>query len=56
MPKTQYESLMDKRDLCVKRAACQKDANMRMFFMNAAKGFEIKAGRLSIKESGLPEK
>lgn len=47
---TQYEKMMNKADECTSKAIAAKDVNIKAFYYNASKGYEMKAKNLTIKE------
>lgn len=48
--KTVYQHLMDQRDKCVAKALKTKDGNLKVFYVNASRGFEEKARNLTLEE------
>lgn len=48
---TKYESLMNKADKVLEKAALEQDYNLKVFYLNASKGFKIKAMKLTIEEA-----
>lgn len=49
---TVYEYYTYMKDHCLNMADC-KDGNLKKFYLNAAKGFEIKQGNLTAAEAGV---
>lgn len=47
---TKYESLIRKSEELLEMAKSTKDVDLKAFYFNASKGFEIKAKNLKIKE------
>lgn len=48
---TKYEELMNKADKAIERAAHEQDYNLKEFYLNASKGFVIKAMKLTVEEA-----
>lgn len=48
---SKYEDLMNKADKAIERAALEQDYNLKVFYLNASKGFVIKAMKLSLEEA-----
>jgi len=48
---TQYEKLTEKQKHCEQLAELLQDPHLKTFYKNAAKGYEIKRGRLSVEEA-----
>lgn len=46
-----YEYLMDKHRECAAKAHNMLDSNLKQFYLNAAEGFRVKAGNISIAEA-----
>lgn len=49
---TNYEYFINRSDECLKRAKNIDNANVKKFFLNASKGFKIKAGKLTLEQAG----
>lgn len=48
---TKYEQLMEQADKAIERAALEQDLDLKEFYLNASKGFVIKAMKLTIEEA-----
>lgn len=48
---SKYEQLMEQADKAIERAAHEQDYNLKVFYLNASKGFVIKAMKLTIEEA-----
>ena len=46
-----YEYLAGKRNECMLKARNMHDKNLKRFYLNAAEGFRVKAGNISITEA-----
>lgn len=49
---TKHECLISKADDCTKKAQKTNDLNLALFYLNAAEGYKIKAGKLTVEEAG----
>ena len=47
---TKYQWLIDQRNYCIALAKATKDNRKKQFYMKCAKGYKIKAERLTLKE------
>lgn len=50
---TIYECLMCKERYCLEKARNEKDLKLRIFYLNAATGFQLKRKSLSLAEAGI---
>ena len=48
---SKYEKLLIQKNDCERKAAATSDNYLRIFYTNAAKGYEIKALNLSLSEA-----
>lgn len=48
---SKYEDLMNKADKAIERAAHEHDLDLKEFYLNASKGFKIKALKLSLEQA-----
>ena len=49
---TKYQWLIDQRNYCIVLAKAAKDNLIKQFYMKCARGYKIKAERLTLKEVG----
>ena len=49
---TNYEYLINRSEECLERAKNINDVDVKKFFLNASKGFKIKAGKLTLEQAG----
>ena len=48
---TNYEYLINRSEECFEKSKKIEDINVKKFFLNASKGFKIKANKLTLEKS-----